>query len=324
MKWNLEVDIALSNSFQKINYKNGLIAIGSCFTEHIGMKLKHRKFPISVNPFGVMYNPVSIRNALNRILNNQSYQHEDLRSFNDLYLLLDCDTSFSGPEKDTVLEKINTTIENAHARLQPSSTIVVSFGTAFYYILKSAELTEGYKNAVGNCHKMPVSEFDRSRLQSDEITALYSDLMQACKDAHLSLQWIFTISPVRHWKDGAADNQWSKSILTCAVRELVSSFDNAHYFPSYEIMMDELRDHRFYNEDLIHPNQQAVNYIWEKFANHCIANDDLHKMAELEKILDRLSHRPLNPDSKQHMNFEAETEQLIERFQSDHPEVNFD
>ena len=197
------------------------------------------KFPAVVNPFGVLYNPVSVRNAIEILIDQKKFKDSDLNFFNEQWFSFYHDTEFSHPDKNISLEKINKSISIAADNLRKAGYLIVSFGTAWVYkYLKNG-------NVVSNCHKIPAKEFERYKLDVEDIFVEWANLMNRLNELNPDLKIIFTVSPVRHWKDGAIQNQLSKSTLILAIHQLKQQFENVDYFPSYEIMMDDLRDYRF-------------------------------------------------------------------------------
>ncbi len=318
MNWNLPIDITHKSSFNKISYQHKILLLGSCFSENIGSKLNSFKFQVNSNPFGILYNPKSIYTSIQRIVENVAYTNDNLTIYNNQWLSLDHHTSFSDPDQEKTLRKINGEIEIANSFLQNTDTIIVTFGTAFYYKNKAS------KKAVGNCHKIPGKEFVRKQLSIGEIIEDYGELMEQVVSLNSKIQWIFTVSPVRHWKDGAIDNNWSKSTLICAIQEMVKANSNVHYFPAYEIMMDELRDHRFYKEDMIHPNEQAVNHIWNKFLTNSMDSKALDIYDKIREIKKACKHKPFNFKSTQHQSFIVKIESRLSNLMRTHNFLNFD
>jgi len=313
MKWHLQVSVDQKSSFHKLSHKDFLVSIGSCFSEHMGSALKDRGWRVAGNPFGILYNPFSILAALDMIISGRQYKKEDLLEYEGRYLSLDHHGSFSHADPEVVLQRINSSLDNARDYLAKASTLIITFGTAYYFSWKE----DG--RVVGNNHKIPATQFVRHRASISAIKETYSSLVDRLRQFNDSLQVIFTISPVRHWKNGAADDHWSKSILTCAVRELVEHEEDLHYFPSFEILMDELRDHRFYEADLLHPNQQAVDYIWSAFSNACIDEESQKTGDEVIKIRRRLEHRILDDSDPRAAQFKADTRALVSSLKVRYP-----
>lgn len=292
-------------SQHKINYHTPVLFMGSCFTENIGDKMKELKFPALVNPFGVLYNPVSVRNALEILIDQKEFTESDLNLFNDLWYSFYHDSEFSDPDMQQCLNKINSSTQIASKQIRNANYLIITFGTAWVYkFLKTGQL-------VSNCHKIPAKEFERSKLQTEAIFIEWSNLINRLNQLNKNLKIIFTVSPVRHWKDGAIQNQLSKSTLILAIHQLVSRFENISYFPSYEIMMDDLRDYRFYADDMLHPSKVAIDYIWDIFGNTYFEKETEEIIQQVEKIIRAKNHRPLNKDTSAHNKFIKSQIQLI-------------
>lgn len=317
MNWNLSVNIDQKSSFKPIGYDKRLLLLGSCFSEHIGHYLETYKFQSVQNPFGILYNPKSIGKAIQNILDSKVYVAEDLMRVNERWLSLDHHSKFSDTTPNEVLKQINTAIERSNLWLTTSPTIIITFGTAFYYRLDASG------EVVGNCHKIPANQFTRAKLTVKEITDEYASLMDAVYQVNKNVQWIFTVSPVRHWKDGAMANNLSKSTLNCAIHDLVQNNSSVHYFPSYEIMMDELRDYRFYKEDMVHPNDQAVKHIWKRFVESSMDPSAFKLMGQIEEIKRACEHRPFNFQSNQHQSFIKNTFNKIKALRTEYPYLDF-
>ena len=317
MNWHLTVSIDFKATFKPIGYENKMVLFGSCFSEHIGDLLSYYKFQSLSNPFGILYNPRSISKAIHRTLEQRYYSEEELVYFNERWLSFDHHSSFSNTNKEAALSKINSQLDQSYEYLKQARTIIITFGTAYYFTL--ADTNE----VVGNCHKMPAKNFNRSKLTTEEIISDYKELIKLVDQVNPNIQCLFTVSPIRHWKDGAANNNWSKSTLICAVHQLVQDFDNVHYFPSYEIMMDELRDHRFYKEDLIHPSEQAIEYIWRRFMESAVNDQSNELYKQIDEVKRACAHKPFNYQSDQHQVFIKNTLKKIEVIKTKNPLMDF-
>jgi hypothetical protein len=301
-----------------IGYTSPIVFCGSCFTENIGGFMVERKLPVLVNPFGVVYNPISIKLVIDRIAQATPFKESDLSFRNGLWYSFLHHSTFSSPSKEKCLEIINSEQFKAYEFIKNSKHLLVTFGTARVYYLKATN------EPVANCHKVPAKEFENRLLSVDEIVLSWSRLFDNLLIKTPDIKVIFTISPVRHWKDGAIGNQQSKSILNVAVHELVAKFpNNAFYFPSYEILMDDLRDYRYYADDMLHPSRVAVDYIWEKFKGALIDSKSALLIGEIEKIIAAVNHRPFNPNTPEHKVFVTNTLEQIKRIKKDNPTINF-
>ncbi len=300
-----------------IDVGSKVLLVGSCFTDNMGAKFKEFRMNALVNPFGVVYNPVSIARLLNRVLLLDYCDEDELVFHNGLWHHLDFHGRFSDREKQNVCENIDSTLVEVSQYLKKAEFLILTFGTAFVYEYDGTSLI------VSNCHKMPDSFFYRYRLDPEEIVEDYQDLIVDLRAFNPSLKIIFTISPVRHLKDGAHGNQVSKSSLMLAVDKLCGMFEKVFYFPAYEIVMDDLRDYRFYDEGLINPSRQTIRYIWERFSE-VLLSDRAHlytkKIAKLEKAV---NHRIQDAGNEEAVrNFALKNLQFIDSISSDFPEVN--
>lgn len=241
-----------------IDYDSHVMLIGSCFANEMGKNFHLGKMNALVNPFGVLYNPGSTAHALELMMSDRIYTDDDIHIHDNKYLSFDHDTSFSSVSREECLNRINSSLTGARSFLRSASLLFVTFGTARVFRWKEDN------RLVANCHKIPASDFTRHLLNADEITAMWENLIGRLRHFNNELKIIFTVSPVRHLKDGAYGNQVSKSVLFTAIDQLLANDSTLSYFPSYEIMIDELRDYRFYKKDMTHPSDIAVEYIWER------------------------------------------------------------
>jgi hypothetical protein len=274
--------------------------------------------PILVNPFGVVYNPLSIKLVLERVIQATPFKESDLSFRNGLWYSYLHHCNYSSPDKQKCLDSINSDLLEALEFVNGMKYLLVTFGTSYVYFLREND------QPVANCHKIPAKEFENRLLTVDEILQSWSSLITNLLARTPDLKIIFTISPVRHWKDGAVGNQLSKSILNVAVHELLNLYPKqSFYFPSYEIMMDDLRDYRFYADDMLHPSKFAVEYIWEKFKGAFIDSKSARLIGEIEKILTAVNHRPFNPNTPEHRAFVTSILESIKRIRKDYPTLNF-
>ncbi|MFP4556557.1 MAG: GSCFA domain-containing protein [Bacteroidales bacterium] len=302
----------------EITYNTPALFLGSCFTENIGSLMNERKFPVLTNPFGVVYNPISVDLVLKRIASGQPYTENELIKHNNLWLSLQHHTSFSSENKETCLNSINKSLLAAHRFWQQTKFLIITFGTARVYSYNETG------EPVANCHKIPANRFTRSLLSVDNIVKRWGSLLSKIINEKPDLKIIFTVSPVRHWKDGATGNQLSKSTLLLGVDQLVKQFyEHASYFPSYEIMMDDLRDYRFYNSDMLHPSPLAVGYIWERFSNTILSSAAVSMSNEIEKIMQAVNHRPFNTNTKEYKQFSQNTVKRIVAICNQNPNLDF-
>ncbi|MFW5644698.1 MAG: GSCFA domain-containing protein [Bacteroidota bacterium] len=316
MKFRTEI-IPGPSDFQ-IRYNDPVMLIGSCFTEYIGSRLREKHFSTDINPFGVVYNPISVKRSLELLMNGKHYTNEDLEYYNEKYFSWDHHSDFSGTEADKTLYKINYKIQSSSSFLKKAKYLFISMGTAWVYRLKKKG------RIVSNCHKMPANNFTRELLTVDYIASEYYELIQNLKKINPNLKIIFTVSPIRHWKDGAHGNQISKSILHLSIHQIQDKCaEDADYFPSYEILLDDLRDYRFYGEDLIHPNQQAIDYIWEKFIESYFNETTKSQLIEIEKLVKASRHRFFDPESRESFKFRENQKRKLEQIKKVLPFVDF-
>ena len=277
-----------------IDYGTKIFAVGSCFAQNIAQRLLCAKFRVTTNPTGILFNPASIAQALAAFDKQVIAEPGRVVSRGDVFVSLDCHSDLAGSSADEALNTYQSAIYEGHKTLTAADCVIITFGTAWVY----EHTATG--TIVANCHKLPQSEFTRRRLSVAEICNMFRPLMEGILSGK---QVIFTVSPVRHTADGLAENSLSKATLRVAIEELCSSYANAEYFPAFEIMTDDLRDYRFYAEDMAHPTQQAIEYIWEKFADAALTAEAKALLPKVEKIVSAAAHRPFNPSSNEYRNF---------------------
>jgi hypothetical protein len=301
----------------EVSFLNHLLFIGSCFSESIGNKLKTRRFNLCVNPNGIVYHPNAIAQSLTRLLLESPYLESELRFQDDKWFSFAHHGSFSGPDKHKCLEQIASHYTLAQQTLRSTDMLFITFGTAFSYVLKENG------NTVANCHKVPQQAFTKKRSTVAELLTTYESLIAQLLALRPDLRIVFSVSPVRHLREGLEEDRLSKSILRLAVQELVERHACCSYFPAYELLQDDLRDYRFYNNDFTHPTPLAVDYIWAYFVNTFVANDALPLMKEIEQLNQAMAHRGLHPDTQKHQQFLAKTAQKKETLMRNHPYLNW-
>lgn len=318
MQFTTQIPIAQSN--QLIDYNSRVVCLGSCFAVNIGQKFDYFKFRNTTNPFGILFSPSALEKFIGFAVNKKQFTEADIFFHNERWHSFDAHSDLSHPDKDSLLGNLNSAISITYNALQSASHIIITLGTAWVYKYNQTDVL------VANCHKVPQKEFTKQLLSVQEIKSgletIVSLISQINPQAHIT----FTISPVRHIKDGFVENQWSKSNLISALQETLletNSQSSVKYFPSYEIMMDELRDYRFYAEDMIHPNIIAVNYIWERFTQVYITPEAQQTMQQVDSLQKSLQHRPFNPDSAQHRTFLDNLNQKAARLQQQYPHIVF-
>lgn len=303
----------------KMDYTKSIMLFGSCFSENIGQKLLDLKFNVDMNPFGILYNPESIANSLKFILEKRIFTDNDLFYDQGLWNSFYHHSRFSDVDCEVALQKINSRIKLSAEFLKTADFLVITFGTAWVYELKKT----GW--IVSNCHKVPAAEFKRFRLSVYGITEVYRELLVEIWKINPNLKVIFTVSPIRHWKDGAVENQVSKATLLLAIDQLRTGFGTqaCGYFPSFELMMDELRDYRFYAEDMLHLSPVATDYIFDRFSMVMISKESLNVSEKVMKIRKAVMHRPVNSASAEYERFLRLNLDEINKLTLSFPYLNF-
>jgi len=303
-------------SNNKITYNSKLLFIGSCFAENIGVNFLNYKFSSIINPFGIIYNPFSIKTSLEFLISQKKFTEEDLFFYNDLWSSFYHHSRYSNIDKEKCLQNINENIVKSSEFLKNTDYLFITFGSAkVYELLKT-------KSIVSNCHKLPSSKFKNYILSTDIIIEQYKILVDKLLIYNPNLKIIFTISPVRYFNEGFFDNQLNKSTLFIAINEITKMYNNIEYFPAYEIMMDDLRDYRFYKEDMIHPNDIAIKYIWDKIIDTYIEKPTKLIMNEVDNIINAKNHKPYNINSEAHQKFLKTQIEKIQNIQNKHENID--
>lgn len=314
----LQTIVPIEKSDSLLDYQSKILLLGSCFVENIGKKLEYFKFRTTQNPFGILFHPLAIENLIGRAVGNQTYQREEVFERDGIWQCFDSHSDLNASSEPVLLDNLNNGLHETFLALKDASHIVLTFGTAWVYRHNSTQ------KIVTNCHKIPQKNFSKELLSMEMIESSLKNMLELVQSANKKAQIIFTISPVRHLKDGFVENQQSKAHLISAVQEVTSNFPlQTTYFPSYEIMMDELRDYRFYEKDMVHPNELAVDYIWEKFKSVWLSQECYPLMEEVETIQKGISHRPFNPDSEAHRQFKKSLRQKITYLEEKYPFMKF-
>lgn len=301
----------------ELNYKSSIFLLGSCFAENIGNNLQNHKFNTLINPFGILFHPLAIERILNEILNNSLIEEKDVIFYNEQYLSLHSHSSLNKSNLSDYLDNYNLKLKESYLFLKNSSHVVITLGTSWVYkYLKTNEI-------VANCQKLPQVKFEKKILTINEIKSSLENIINILKEFNPNLKVIFTISPVRHIKDGFTENTLSKSHLIAALYEIVSKNETTTIFPAYEIMLDELRDYRFYKEDYLHPNNQAIEYIWEKFIHTYCTEETKNSIKKVNQINKDLLHKPFNQDSENHQLFLNNLKEKIYNFVKENPTVKY-
>ena len=318
MHFTTQIPIAKSNS--PITYNSKILSMGSCFAVNMAEKLDYFKFQNTANPFGILFHPLALEDAIRFALNEKQFGESDIFFHDERWHCFDAHSDLSDANKAQLLENLNTNSMLIKSAVANASHLILTLGTAWVY--RNTQSLE----MVANCHKVPQKQFKKELLSSQNIRQSLLSIMELLRLENPEIQVIFTISPVRHLKDGFSENQWSKSNLISAVQEIVHQFQNSgnvHYFPSFEIMMDELRDYRFYAEDMIHPNKTAIDYIWKRFTETWISESSIPVMEQIDVIQKSLRHRPFNPNSESHIIFLSKLSDKISMLQNQFSHIRF-
>lgn len=314
----LSTNIPLSRrKHNLINYNSNLLLLGSCFSENIGAKLAYHKFRTLENPFGILFHPKAIENLILKSINSETYTEDDIFLHNERWHCFEAHSTLSSVNKEELLNNLNLAVNQTSTAIQNASHIIITLGTAWIY----REIVTD--TIVANCHKVPQKKFLKEILSVPEISESLEAIIALIKSINSKTSIIFTVSPVRHIKDGFVENKRSKSHLLTAIHNIVEPRQNSFYFPSYEIMMDELRDYRFYAEDMIHPNQTAINYIWDKFTSVWFDENSFATMKEVDTIQKGIHHKPFNPNSEAHQQFLKKLQQKKETLIKAFPHITF-
>ncbi len=313
----LQTNISIERAREPINYDSRLLLLGSCFTENIGEKLNYFKFQSLQNPFGILFHPVAVERLIERAVNQEFYKAHELINTGGFWACFDAHSRLNASSPEEILGNLNHALEQTGRLLLSGTHVIITLGTSWVYRYIETD------RVVANCHKIPQKRFLKELLTVDEVLGSLEKSIALVKSVNPAINVLLTTSPVRHVKDGFVENQRSKSHLIAAIHEVVDPRNKIHYFPSYEILMDELRDYRFYGEDMIHPNQIAVNYIWEKFKGAWISPETYPIMKEVAGVQRGLGHLSFNPDSEQHKKFLEELQQKITYLQQEFPFMKF-
>jgi hypothetical protein len=291
------LDIRIDEPDVKIDYRDKILMLGSCFTEHIGDALQELKFDVLQNPNGILFDPSSVASSLTSYIENKKYSAEDLFYLNELWQSWQHHSKFSGTNREEVIRTINRSQQQAHEFLKDAKWLIVTLGTSFSYRLTESAMP------VANCHRAPQPWFNKHMMSIEETIVSLDTCLYRLFQFNPELKIIFTVSPVRHIRDGIIQNNRSKARLLEAVHHLVNKFGRLYYFPSYEIVIDVLRDYRFYDVDLVHPNYQATSYVIDEFMKHYI-NEESNKLSkELQQINIARKHKPFQPSTEAHKKF---------------------
>jgi GSCFA family len=301
---------------EKISIKDPIMLVGSCFSDNLGEKLKHNRFNVMINPSGIMFNPVSITRSLTSYITGNPYDRSMIFKTQEWWTSWDHHTRFSHADPDALLDMMNNSLKEAHDFLKKTKWLIITLGSAWVYQLDNGDV-------VANCHKVPTDKFRKKLLAVEDVLSSLDNLIHRLFIYNPGIKIMFTISPVRHLRDGFVENNRSKAVLIQAVHHLVDKFSNLFYFPSYELVIDDLRDYRFYAEDMVHPNYQATEYVWQKFVDACMDGGTLNVMKEINLINAARAHKPFQPDSDAHRKFRKKQFDTLLRLEQEYPYINW-
>jgi len=305
MKFRTEINIE-GPKVKTIDYQSKCLFLGSCFAEYFAGRFNDYRLKQHVNPYGIMYNPVSIAQIFKDLKNEKTYSSKDILQKGDLYFSLNHHSSWNQLNQDSLISGINHEIKTFKEELNSYSHVFISLGTAWVYKHKEKE------TYVGNCHQLPADYFEKKLLNLNEIREALRLVVNSFSE---TTQISLTVSPVRHLKDGMQENNLSKSLLRIGIEEILKEFSNTSYFPSFEILIDDLRDYRFYSNDMVHPSAEAIDYIWEKFQPIYFDQECIENMKKVKKVVLGLNHKPFNEDSKAHQKFLSNLEKEKKKLQ---------
>lgn len=315
---NFTTKIPITQNANPIDYNSKIVSFGSCFAENMGDKLLYYKFQTQVNPFGIIFNPFSIEKLIERVVLQRYFTKDDIFFFNERWHCYEVHSELSDADSEVFLSKLNQILSDTQKQLQQATHIIITYGTSWVY--RHIETNA----IVANCHKVPQKQFSKELLSIDSIQKSIQNTVSLIATLNPKCNFIFTVSPVRHLKDGFVENQVSKAHLIAAIYATTNTKQQTlNYFPSYEIMMDELRDYRFYADDMMHPSSMAIDYIWERFAATQIDASAITTMELVQTIQKGLAHRPFNPNSESHQKFEANLKEKIATLEAQYSFMKF-
>lgn len=310
--------IPVQKSSFPIDYDSKIMLLGSCFAENMGEKFNYFKFQATTNPFGIIFNAVSLEKLICRAVENRKFTENDIFFHNELWHCFEVHSELSNPDKDAFLESLNDLINSTNKLLNESTHIIITLGTSWVY--RNIETNE----IVANCHKVPQKQFTKELLSINQTEESLQNIVGLIHSVNTNCNFVFTISPVRHIKDGFTENTLSKAHLIAAIHKTITHHPSPiTYFPAFEIMMDELRDYRFYAEDMLHPNQTAIDYIWMQFFENYISESVFGLMNEIGSIQKGLQHRPFNPNTESHQKFLNQLDLKIKAIKNQYPFIKF-
>ena len=315
---NFSTRIPISKNENPIGYNSKIVSIGSCFAVNIVEKLNHFQFQNTCNPFGILFHPLAIEKLIAFAVHKKEFTQKDVFFHNERWHSFDAHSDLSHSNKEELIGALNTIVQSLYQQIKEASHVLITYGTSWVY--RNVE-----NNAiVANCHKVPQKQFSKEILSVETIEKSINNSIGLVQELNPDCNIIITVSPVRHIKDGFVENQRSKAHLITAIHQIQETkFKILNYFPSYEIMMDELRDYRYYSEDMLHPSQVAIDYIWERFFQTQITEETYSVMEEVSSIQKGLQHCPFNPNSESHLRFEEKLTEKITKLVSQYSFMKF-
>ena len=315
---NFSTKVPIVKYQNPIDYNSKIVSLGSCFAENMGAKFDYFKFQNTINPFGIIFNPIAIENLINRVVNKIDFTEKDIFFHNDLWHCYEVHSELSNPNATSFLLQLNKLLSDFHFQISNCSHLIITYGTSWVYRHKFLN------KIVANCHKVPQNQFNKELLSVEITQKSIENSIGLIQNINPNCKFIFTISPVRHIKDGFVENNVSKAHLIAAIHKIINyQLSNINYFPSYEIMMDELRDYRFYANDMLHPSPVAIDYIWSRFSENYISEFEFETMNAVCSIQKSLLHKPFNPDTESFLNFKKNLELKINLLNEKKPEIKF-
>lgn len=315
MQFRTKIPIPQSNF--SIDYNSKIVSFGSCFAENMADKLDYFKFQNTCNPFGIIFNPISIEKIIHKAVNLELFTEKDIFYHNEHWHCFDVHSDLSNTNKVEFLSDLNQLLQSTKQQLQEATHIIITYGTSWVY------RSTANNKIVANCHKVPQKKFSKEILSIETIENSIKNTIGLIQKINPEVNFIFTVSPVRHLKDGFVENQLSKAHLITVLHSSIFHLPTSSYFPSYEIMMDELRDYRFYAEDMLHPNQVAIDFIWGRFSQAQISSTIYPTMEEVCSIQKGLAHRPFNPSSESHQQFLSKLQDKMAKIKKQYPKIQF-
>lgn len=303
----LQTKVPLTHLNLVLDYRSEVLLLGSCFSNNMGQKLAYHQFKTLCNPFGIIFHPIPLAALLKQIVLQEPFTKDALFFYQEQWHSYLFHSNLSHPNPEVVLDKANAALKHTHTFLKSATHVFLTLGTAWGYILKG--VVNKQSNApywVANCHKQPPSLFKKVLVNSNEISKALEEIHEALIVINANIQLVLTVSPIRHLKDGFVENNRSKAHLIAGVHHFITAVNNSKkvtYFPAYEIQMDELRDYRFYNPDLIHPNEMAIDYIWERLVKNCVSKPTLAVLEKVVKIQKGRAHKPFHETAMAHQKF---------------------